>query len=709
MLSESKSTLESSYMRLLNTETYEVKEFYVNIPLYAILSHTWGDIEITFQDIQSLNIAKTKAGWSKVKNACDHARKHTFDWIWIDSCCIDKTSSAELSEALNSMYQYYTDAEVCYVYLCDVSSKENLRDRKSSFCSSKWFTRGWTLQELIAPMYAVFLDKNWNEIGTRWSLRDAISAVTTIPVEIFEGQDIDEFSVAQKMSWAAYRETTRPEDQAYCLMGIFNVNMPSIYGEGAVKAFIRLQQEIIKISDDRSIFAWISEGNCESVVRGLFARSPKEFRASGQVTMSHAELTGDRSSFSFGNNGLRIHLPFVHDENSNASDSVLLASLHCKRPGVVNGSYLSIYLRKIGEEQYVRCYANKVVVTSSAKIEGFKEVIVKENSLSRSAKRKDGAIDIDNNREKVHFELSSSAQRLFDLSGRCFFISDPMDKGEEFTTSMRCRHTDEEEEFVCMFDVARCRRDAREKGRNLLEAVAIVKSIAGDHSHRDKGLPADRVQLCLRSGLLHVRLHMGNGRRRIEIDYELIGDLIEGSHQIALQPPNWSCMVPLLVASNLLHDDYGDLDVFLLESAIPRNFFDRDSVESDQAYICTDVNTPRLLTYQTMNWQQRFHVAVGFHTSGQAWTDIFSHQEAAKNSISDYQGIWRSYLDSGDWRTKQASASAELAADNPKYRLALTATIQNIQNTTLQLGSHLLLLDIKELPWEEPAYYSDRK
>ncbi|THU95449.1 HET-domain-containing protein, partial [Dendrothele bispora CBS 962.96] len=295
-------------MRLLNTRTYRLESFYTDIPKYAILSHTWDKEEVTFQDIQNLWVAKRKGGWRKVRKACAHALKYDFEWIWIDSCCINKESSAELSEALNSMYQYYEDSEVCYAYLSDASSEEDPRGTEAAFKRCRWFKRGWTLQELLAPAYVVFFDRDWVEIGTRWSLRDVISAITSIPTRVFEDGDLERFSIAQRMSWAALRRTTRPEDRAYSLMGIFGVSMPPIYGEGGAKAFMRLQQEIIKISDDRSIFAWISPKD-EQESRGLLARSPYEFRASGEVGISASNVIGSKSSYSFGNNGLRIHLP----------------------------------------------------------------------------------------------------------------------------------------------------------------------------------------------------------------------------------------------------------------------------------------------------------------------------------------------------------------------------------------------------------------
>ncbi|KAF5344919.1 hypothetical protein D9758_011580 [Tetrapyrgos nigripes] len=266
-------------MRLLNTETFQLQEYYTDIPAYAILSHTWDKEEVTFRDMQNLEVAKKKAGFAKIRGACAHARKYAFEWIWIDSCCINKESSAELSEAINSMYEYYRDSQVCYAYLSDASSAEDPRDTKSGFRSSRWFKRGWTLQELLAPRYVVFLGQDWEEIGTRWSLKDAISVLTRIPSRVFEDGRLESYSIAQRMSWAALRETTRPEDKAYCLMGIFGVNMPPLYGEGSEKAFTRLQHEIIKVSDDRSIFAWIAPVG-EKGPRGLFARSPFEFRMS---------------------------------------------------------------------------------------------------------------------------------------------------------------------------------------------------------------------------------------------------------------------------------------------------------------------------------------------------------------------------------------------------------------------------------------------
>ncbi|THU95440.1 HET-domain-containing protein, partial [Dendrothele bispora CBS 962.96] len=293
-------------MRLLNTNTFEVRKFDSIIPGYAIISHTWDTKELTFQKIRNLEAAKLHAGWKKVEGACTLARGFGFHWIWIDTCCINKENGSELSEALNSMYMCYSNSNVCYAYLSDASNMEDPRDPKSRFRRSRWFQRGWTLQELLTPPNVIFMDKDWKKIGTRYYLRDVISVITTIPVEVFEGRTIETFSVAQRMSWAAFRKTSKPEDQAYSLMGIFGVHMTPIYGEGGIKAFIRLQQEIIKVSDDRSIFAWVAHPPSNEP-RGLLAKSPDEFRFSGDIGISKFV----KGPYYFTNNGLQIKLPLM--------------------------------------------------------------------------------------------------------------------------------------------------------------------------------------------------------------------------------------------------------------------------------------------------------------------------------------------------------------------------------------------------------------
>ena len=193
----------------------------------------------------------------KIQFSCAQAAKDGYGYIWVDTCCIDKSSSAELSEAINSMYKWYQNAEKCYAYLADVPTGADLWPKQSSFRRSRWFTRGWTLQELIAPSNLIFYSAEWLYLGTRYVLSSLLTEITGVDYTILAGaRGIENASIAKKMSWASNRVTTRVEDIAYCLMGLFAVNMPMLYGEGD-RAFIRLQEEIIKNSDDQSLFAWI--------------------------------------------------------------------------------------------------------------------------------------------------------------------------------------------------------------------------------------------------------------------------------------------------------------------------------------------------------------------------------------------------------------------------------------------------------------------
>ena len=272
------------------------------------------------------NNAKTKAGYSKIEYSRTQAAKEGLEHVWVDTCCIDKASSAELSEAINSMYQWYKAAKVCYAYLADVSIHDasigaGFSSSNSAFATSKWFTRGWTLQELIAPPKLVFYDKDWNELGTKESLTSALAEVTGVDGEVLDGnlRPLD-VSIARRMSWAAKRETTRLEDRGYSLMGIFDVNMPLLYGEGK-KAFTRLLEEILKDSDDHSIFAWkavIPPGDKDTTYRrGIFADSPAEFTDSRDIVPFRD--WSESAPYSMTNKGLSIRLDmknYVYEDSS---------------------------------------------------------------------------------------------------------------------------------------------------------------------------------------------------------------------------------------------------------------------------------------------------------------------------------------------------------------------------------------------------------
>ncbi|KAI8631781.1 heterokaryon incompatibility protein-domain-containing protein [Xylariaceae sp. FL1651] len=247
-------------MRLLNTQTRQIHNFVSqdDIKEFAILSHTWGPEEVTFQDWQQLSPAELelKEGYRKINSCCNQALEDGYLWVWVDTCCIDKTSSAELSEAINSMFRWYQDSAICYAHIADVSDDTNEDSLLSSLAKSRWVTRGWTLQELLAPRDIVFFSENWHKLTTKLDSISTLSSITGIDESFLDGAPLENASAAKKMSWAAQRKTTRVEDIAYCLLGIFDVNMPLIYGEGK-KAFKRLQEEIMKANpEDHTLFAW---------------------------------------------------------------------------------------------------------------------------------------------------------------------------------------------------------------------------------------------------------------------------------------------------------------------------------------------------------------------------------------------------------------------------------------------------------------------
>ncbi|KAK0625085.1 heterokaryon incompatibility protein-domain-containing protein, partial [Bombardia bombarda] len=254
-------------MRLLRTDTLQLEEFTGDYNgQYAILSHTWEEGEVSLQDM--LLVAKdvhltspeaqtviAKAGYRKIKEFARVAAADGFSHVWADTCCIDKTSSAELSEAINSMFRWYKNGARCYVYLADVPDGWDDGLEAAWLLSGRWFTRGWTLQELIAPADLVFYSSTWTLGPTKEDIITTISQITGIDVKTLATGDCSSISVADRMRWASMRATTRIEDMAYCLLGIFDVNMPMLYGEGE-KAFLRLQEEICRNSNDHTLFAW---------------------------------------------------------------------------------------------------------------------------------------------------------------------------------------------------------------------------------------------------------------------------------------------------------------------------------------------------------------------------------------------------------------------------------------------------------------------
>ncbi|KAI1139396.1 HET-domain-containing protein [Hypoxylon sp. FL0543] len=304
-------------MWLIDTRTHELKLFRDPAEIeysYAILSHTWGDHEISYQDIQN-PFQRNSGRFGKIAGACRLAHARRLRYAWVDTCCIDKSSSAELSEAINSMFKWYMQSALCIVYLEDLPSEGSFEQH---FPACKWLTRGWTLQELIAPRVVEFYDASWTYRGCKSDLKTFLAGVTRIDEEVLsDSQTMFEVPVARRMSWASMRQTTRVEDKAYCLLGIFDVNMPMLYGEGA-RAFMRLQEEIVKETGDLSIFAWVdlppglsgADPWIRQSYRGVFARSPREF-ANCHSLRQRIKGVFLNKEFTVTNKGLRIETALV--------------------------------------------------------------------------------------------------------------------------------------------------------------------------------------------------------------------------------------------------------------------------------------------------------------------------------------------------------------------------------------------------------------
>jgi hypothetical protein len=226
-------------------------------PPYAILSHTWTDGEVMYNELVA-GTAANKAGYVKIRFCVEQAAKDGLEYSWVDTCCINKATNDELSSAINSMFRWYKRASKCYVYLSDVSVPGEVTSAETfpitwehAFRQSRWFTRGWTLQELLAPATVKFFSRNGKQLGTKISLERKIHEITRIPLSAIRGQPLTEFSIEERMNWSSKRKTTLKEDIVYCLLGIFGVHIPLIYGEGEEYATLRFKEEIQKRSKEK--------------------------------------------------------------------------------------------------------------------------------------------------------------------------------------------------------------------------------------------------------------------------------------------------------------------------------------------------------------------------------------------------------------------------------------------------------------------------
>ncbi|KAK2776372.1 het domain-containing protein [Colletotrichum kahawae] len=351
---------------------------------------------------------KTKKGFLKVERAAKQALSHRYDYIWIDTCCIDKSSSAELSEAINSMYQWYQGAGICYAFLSDVSTSNTGRARQeATIRSSRWFTRGWTLQELIAPRKMEFYSAEWDFLGRKAGSRinsfssnlvgsRILGEITGIDERVLDGSlGPQDLSVATRMSWAALRQTTRVEDLAYCLLGLFSVNMPLLYGEGA-RAFVRLQEAIMREIDDQSIFAWTKNDllpskstSTEYHLAGLLADSPMHFLKSTGIRPLPPLLSGETMPITISNQGLnlKLYLRPIHGLSETQSSDRFHAILDCSR--IIQGveSSPAIYLKRLWGNQYARILPESIELLKPPGLEmplaeeGYKTVNVRQSPV----------------------------------------------------------------------------------------------------------------------------------------------------------------------------------------------------------------------------------------------------------------------------------------------------------------------------------------
>lgn len=378
-------------MWLINARTLALEEV-VNPEehRYAILSHRWGRDEVGFHDIADLPRARRMAGFHKIQMTCRKALEKGIPYAWVDTCCIDKTSSAALSEAINSMFRWYKLSSVCFAHLFDLKRESFVLDEEDEdegqreetlvedLADCQWFHRGWTLQELIAPEVVEFYDRGWQFRGTKSLLRQRISEITAIDVDVLENSELlSTVAVGRRMSWASGRETTRVEDGAYCLLGIFDIHMTMIYGEGS-NAFLRLQEEIAKQSNDLSLFAWTAHidrnGHPSRVddhrplpwthghqeYRGILAKSASEFANCRDLSTCRDQIA-PMKEFVMSNNGcLRIDTYLAPARGKDYIFSLDCTDGTLDRDG--REKRLGIHLMKT-ETGYVRCRVSETFAT----------------------------------------------------------------------------------------------------------------------------------------------------------------------------------------------------------------------------------------------------------------------------------------------------------------------------------------------------------
>ena len=363
-------------IRLLHVESLTLQQFKDDdCPPYVILSHRWAEDpsdEVVYDDMANFHELCQSRFWKKARSAakivgaCQKVLEEGIHYLWLDTVCIKQDNPMELSTAINSMYRLYSNAEVCLAYLADYPSAE-----AQTLCLSDWFNRGWTLQELVAPMVVKFFDKEWRSMGDKGQLSEELTHRTCIdPAFLDANLLVEHASISERMSWMAGRKTSVPEDTAYCLLGIFGVSMPLLYGEGKERAFLRLQEEIMRYSDDQSLFVWKTEeqhptgstGPNTPYNTGLLASSPDCFRSTGNYSR-YNHIDDDNEPYQMTNKGIAIDLGLrVLDGGSYDAypPEMFIGILNCSSDESNNGGRVGVYLRKVEGSHYCRVWPHKI-------------------------------------------------------------------------------------------------------------------------------------------------------------------------------------------------------------------------------------------------------------------------------------------------------------------------------------------------------------
>jgi hypothetical protein len=397
-------------MRLINVETLQLESFFGNsIPSYAILSHTWGrdEDELSFADLRNGNFSEASLT-VKVSGCLRQAQYDGLRYVWIDTCCIDKTNSVELNEAINSMFRWYEEARVCYAYLAECESPSGLQDKSADLPLTSWFRRGWTLQELLAPKQLRFYCRDWRLMGDRKTIAYDVSKMTGIPFPFLaKYKPLREASVAQRMSWASRRVTKREEDTAYCLLGIFGIAMSMNYGERQTKAFERLQRMIMEEFDDDSVLAWglhtttdAEPGDPWNTIEsaGALARSPSDFAGCGHIAAFTRDKSSERPLFTPG------YIQATAKLWERDGDPEIYGILKCGSSNI-KGLWVGIPLHREQCDRYIRPQGRRATEFSALELPREAEIVKINMIRGRPTNEETARVFIDVSHSKVDLRL----------------------------------------------------------------------------------------------------------------------------------------------------------------------------------------------------------------------------------------------------------------------------------------------------------------